>query len=170
MKKIPHESKRIQQLISDLTTTKSAISSLVHGIRFLDILRGLGIYYAVGDHVHVVVVALIANVLAITMAFLTYKIFVFRTKGNWLVEYFRAYVVYGTTAVFGIGLLWFLVDGVGLQFWLAQGLAILITVVVSYIGHSRFTFRRQEYSGPRRPRGHPIVVGRRRGESKKQAC
>jgi putative flippase GtrA len=148
VKKLPHESKRILELIGELGSDK--IRYLIAGAwnTIFGYFTGLGIYYSVGDHLHVLVVALMANVLAITMAFLTYKIFVFRTKGNWLVEYFRAYVVYGTTAVVGIGLLWFLVDGVGLQFWLAQGLAILITVVVSYIGHSRFTFRRQENAGP----------------------
>jgi len=148
MNKIPHESRTLQQLISDLDNDK--IRYLIAGAwnTIFGYVSGLSIYYAVGDHVHVVFVALIANVLAITMAFLTYKIFVFRSKGNWLVEYFRAYVVYGATAVLGIGLLWILVDGANVPFWLAQGLAIFITVVVSYIGHSRFTFRRQENSGP----------------------
>ena len=104
-------------------------------------LCGVGLYYGFGGQVHVLIIGVVANILAITMAFLTYKLFVFRTKGNWLAEYFRTYLVYGTTAVIGIALLWLLVDGFGTPFWLAQGLAIVITVVVSYIAHSRFTFR-----------------------------
>jgi putative flippase GtrA len=107
---------------------------------------GLVLYYGLGGREHVVAVGIVANILAITMAFLTYKMFVFRTKGNWLSEYFRAYLVYGATAVIGIGLLWLLVDGLNVGFWIAQGLVILITVVVSYVSHSRFTFRRTRSS------------------------
>jgi len=102
---------------------------------------GLVLYYGLGGRVHVVMVGVLANLLAITMAFMTYKLFVFRTKGNWLAEYFRAYLVYGATAILGIGLLWILVDGAGFPFWLAQGLVIVITVIVSFVSHSRFTFR-----------------------------
>jgi putative flippase GtrA len=71
----------------------------------------------------------------------TYKMFVFQTKGNWLAEYLRTYLVYGGIAIVGIGLLWILVDGLVLPFWIAQGLVIAVTVVISYLSHSRFTFR-----------------------------
>lgn len=103
---------------------------------------GLLFYYVMGGRDHVVFVGVAANICAITMAFFTYKVFVFRTKGNWLVEYLRCYLVYGGSAAMGIGLLWLAVDGLGLPFWMAQGLVVLVTVVVSYLGHSRFTFRR----------------------------
>lgn len=108
---------------------------------------GLGLYYGLEGHLHVVMVGILANVLAITMAFITYKLFVFRTKGNWLVEYLRAYLVYGATGVISIGLLWLLVDGADLPFWIAQGLAIVITVIASYVFHSRFTFKRTPLKG-----------------------
>lgn len=111
-------------------------------------LCGVGLYYGFGGQVHVLIIGVVANILAITMAFLTYKLFVFRTRGNWLAEYFRTYLVYGTTAIIGIALLWLLVDGFGTPFWLAQGLAIVITVVISYLAHSRFTFRTSQKSKP----------------------
>lgn len=101
------------------------------------------LYYLLRAHFNVVEIAVIGNVIAITMAFLIYKIFVFQTKGNWISEYLRAYVVYGGTAILGIGLLWILVDGLTLPFWIAQGLVIALTVVISYLSHSRFTFRQQ---------------------------
>ena len=102
---------------------------------------GLALYYGFEGRVHVVEVGIMANVLAITMAFVTYKLFVFRTKGNWLVEYFRAYLVYGATGIMSIGLLWLLVGGFGLPFWLGQGLTLVLTVVASYVFHARFTFK-----------------------------
>lgn len=118
------------------------IRYLVAGVwnTFFGYIVGLALFYGFDGRVHVVMIGVMANILAITMAFLSYKLFVFRTKGNWLSEYFRAYLVYGATGIISIGLLWLLVDGVGLPFWLGQGMAIVITVVTSYIFHARFTF------------------------------
>jgi len=105
---------------------------------------GVGLYNALSPAVHVLIIGAIANVLSISMSFLTYKLFVFRTKGGWLREYVRTYIVYGGASLLGILLLWLLVDGCGLKIWLAQAGVIVFTVVVSYTGHSRFTFRRVE--------------------------
>jgi len=104
----------------------------------------LVLYHFLIEYVHIVIVALIAHFFAITMAFLTYKLFVFRTKGNWWKEYFRSYLVYGNTILVSIGMLWLMVDFLGVPFWIAQGLIILVTVILSYIGHSRFTFSIQQ--------------------------
>lgn len=84
---------------------------------------------------------MIANVLAISMSFLTYKLFVFRTHGNWLREYLRCYVAYGGMSIVSIALFTALVDGLRQSVWLAQALTILITVGVSYFAHKTFTFK-----------------------------
>jgi putative flippase GtrA len=101
---------------------------------------GLGLLYGLSPAVHVLVIGAIANVLAITVSFTTYKLYVFRTRGRWIEEYFRSYLVYGGMAVVGTLVLWILVDGLRLPMWLAQGLAVVLTVVISYLGHSRYTF------------------------------
>jgi putative flippase GtrA len=103
---------------------------------------GVGLYLALSPLLHILVIGVIANFLAITVSFTTYKHLVFRTHGHWLEEYLRSYVVYGGTAVLGIMLLWLLVDGLRLPIWVAQGIAMLLTVIVSYFGLARFTFRR----------------------------
>ena len=102
---------------------------------------GVVLYYAFSRYLHITVIALLANILAITMAYLTYKLFVFQTQGNWLSEYFRSYLVYGGMALLGIGFLWVMVDGLNIPFWLAQGLVVVATVIISYFSHSRFTFK-----------------------------
>ncbi len=103
---------------------------------------GVGLYLALSPLLHILVIGVIANILAITVSFTTYKHLVFHTHGHWLEEYLRSYVVYGGTAVLGIMLLWLLVDGLRLPIWVAQGIAMLLTVIVSYLGHARFTFHR----------------------------
>ena len=101
---------------------------------------GVGLYYVLSPTLHILLIGAISSVLAISVSFTTYKLFVFRTRGHWLTEYLRSYVIYGGMALLGIILLWVLVDGMRLPIWLVQGVSIL-SVVISYMGHARFTFR-----------------------------
>ena len=102
---------------------------------------GVYLYVALSQQLHVTVIAVIANILTITMSFLTYKLFVFKTTGNWLIEYSRSYLVYGSMALLSVGLLWALVDYLSVNIWCAQALVIMLTVGISYFSHRFFTFR-----------------------------
>ncbi len=95
------------------------------------------------------VAAVLANVLAITMAYVSYKLVVFRTKGNYLREYLRFYVIYGASAVAGIALLPVFVALVGAFAgksdavpYVAQALLMPLLVLGSFVGHKTFSFRR----------------------------
>ena len=107
-------------------------------------LLGVALYYTLSPRFHILFIGCIANVLAITVSFTTYKYFVFQTKDHWLSEYLRSYLVYGGMALIGIVLLWFLVDRLHLSILFAQAIAIIVTVIFSYLGHSLFTFREQK--------------------------
>ena len=52
-----------------------------------------------------------SNLIAITVAYFGYKFFVFKTKGNYLVEWFRCILVYGSGMLPGLVLLPLLVGG-----------------------------------------------------------
>ena len=86
-------------------------------------------------------IGVIINIINISFSFITYKFFVFKTKNNWIAEYFRCYIVYGFSAILGVVFLALFVDYLKIEFWIASGLVIIMTPVVSYIGHSRFSFR-----------------------------
>ena len=109
---------------------------------FFGYFSSLLIYHFYYETFGIIFVGLISNVIAISMSFTTYKIFVFKTKGNWWAEYIRCYLVYGFTAILGIIGLWVLVDILQMQFWLAQLFLLFIAVIISYVGHSRFTFKK----------------------------
>jgi putative flippase GtrA len=90
----------------------------------------------------------LANVVSITFAFVGYKYFVFRTKGNVLREYFRTYVVYGTSMLVGLALLPMLVFALGsvvhpvsLVPYVAQAICTVLVVFVSFFAHKKFSFR-----------------------------
>lgn len=101
----------------------------------------VGLYYILSPALHIIVISALANILAISMSFATYKVFVFRTTGNWWREYARSYVVYGSAAVIGTVILWLLVDVFHIRIWLAQAGTMGAVVVLSYFAHDRFTFR-----------------------------
>ena len=91
--------------------------------------------------------ALLGTVVCITVSFLGYKIFVFRTRGNFLREYLRCYVVYGTSTIVNLALLPVLVTVLNLYVepqvyspYIAGAILTAGTVVVSFIGHQRYTF------------------------------
>jgi putative flippase GtrA len=92
------------------------------------------------SRVHYLLLGVVANVLAITNAYVVHKFFVFKTKGRYLREYLRYYVVYGTTAVCGLGLLALLVGGFGLNLYLAQAGVLALQVVASFVWHRQFSF------------------------------
>lgn len=83
-----------------------------------------------------------ANILAITNAFICYKLFVFKTRGSLLREYFRFYVVYGGAALLGFVLMYILVDGLGFNPVAAQFLCVPISIVLSYVSHRNYSFRK----------------------------
>lgn len=94
-----------------------------------DIVAAL-LYYALARWLHIVMIGVIANVICITEAFIVYKLLVFRSRGRWLTEYLRCYVIYGGDALIGIAGLWLLVDVVGVPFWIAQGFLMVVGVVL----------------------------------------
>lgn len=92
--------------------------------------------------------SLLSSVLSITVAYLGYKWFVFKTKGNYLREWGRAVAVYGSTILLGLALLPMLVFSIrrlGVQPktapYLAGAVVTGITVVVSFFGHRHISFK-----------------------------
>jgi putative flippase GtrA len=106
--------------------------------------RGLGSYsymYA----------AVLANVIAISVAFLGYKWFVFRTRGNYLIEWIRCFGVYSSSALIGLAGLPILVPILRHVLhrpdyapYIAGAILTLLTVLFSFLGHKNFSFRQQQ--------------------------
>ncbi len=111
-------------------------------VAFNYLFRGIGIY---GSEI----ASLLSNIIAITVAFLGYKWFVFRTQGNYLREWLRCLSVYGTSMVFALVMLPPLT--LALRHWfgrsqlasnVAAAILTVVTVAASYFGHKYFSFRR----------------------------
>jgi putative flippase GtrA len=100
----------------------------------------IGLYLLMQPYLHIVLIGIVTNIITVTLSFLTYKYFVFKTNGNWTKEYIRSYSVYGVSIILGIFLIWILVDFVKVSFWIAQGVVLFMTALFSYFGHKNYTF------------------------------
>ena len=92
--------------------------------------------------------SLISSVLNITVSFLGYKWFVFKTRGNYLREWLRCLTVYSGSIALGLLLLVPTVFAVReLTGWpdaapyIAGALILGVQVILSFVGHKRFSFR-----------------------------
>lgn len=90
----------------------------------------------------------------ITVSFFGYKLFVFRSSGNWLHEYLRSFIVYlpamaiGAVAIAPLTAMLGHVDRV--RTWapyIAGALIQGVTVIVSFFGHKRITFQQKGRPG-----------------------
>ena len=101
----------------------------------------LALYYPLVAKIHYIIIFVMANIISITNAYIGYKIFVFKTRGNYWREYLRFYVVYGGAMALNLALLPICVELFHLSPPLAQAGLIFINVIFSYYGHKKFSFR-----------------------------
>ncbi len=99
------------------------------------------LYYLFRSAAHYMILLVISNILSITNAYLSYKYFVFKTKGNFMKEYSRFYVVYGAAFIANLVLLPVFVELLRIHPLISQALIIILTVIISYFGHKHFSFK-----------------------------
>jgi putative flippase GtrA len=90
----------------------------------------------------------LASIISITVAFLGYKWFVFRTHGNYLAEWARCIGVYGTSTLLGLAAMPLLVELLHhvltrreLASYIAGAIVTGITIVFGFFGHKNVSFR-----------------------------
>ena len=107
-------------------------------------LVGVGLFSLLSQTLTTILIAILANLVAISMTFLTYKLFVFRTEGNWLREYLRSYITYGTTAILGIFFFWFFIEILKVSIWATQVVITIATIIISYFINKYFIFTKNK--------------------------
>jgi putative flippase GtrA len=100
-----------------------------------------------GAHAYLLA-SLLANLVAISVAFLGYKWFVFRTRGNYLREWLRCMAVYSTTILVTLAGMPIVVTLLRhTRFgkhapYIAAAVMALVTIALGYLGHKHISFRR----------------------------
>ena len=99
--------------------------------------------------------SLLSSVLNITVSFLGYKWFVFKTKGNYVREWARCLMVYSGGIVLGLALLpptvflvGYLTDRPRAAPYIAGAFVLGLQVILSFLGHKTFSFKDGRSRGP----------------------
>jgi putative flippase GtrA len=88
--------------------------------------------------------AVLSNILAIINAYIFHKHITFQSpvRGRGIfIEFARFFSTYLFSAIMGLILLPVFVEALGIEPKISAALLIPITTIISYIGHSRFSFR-----------------------------
>ena len=92
----------------------------------------------------------VSSIINIGFSFLTYKLFVFRTRGNYLPEFLRSLTIYlpslalNTLLVAPLTAVYEHWLGHGKPaVYLAMATILIVTIVFSFFGHKRVTFRQK---------------------------
>jgi putative flippase GtrA len=96
--------------------------------------------YLLGDHLHYLVVVVLAWPIAVLNAYLGYRYIVFRSRGPVLRELPRFSLVYLATLVVNLALLPVALRLLPFNIYVVQALFTGVVVVCSYLGHKYFSF------------------------------
>lgn len=119
---------------------------LVGGVNFA---FGLAVFVALqvalGEAIGYAAVFCIAWVINVTESYALNRMFVFRVRGAIVRDYLRFCLVQLVGAALNLGGLVIAVDGFGLSVLVAQTFLFPTVVVVTFLGHKLFSFRRSRH-------------------------
>lgn len=100
------------------------------------------LYLAFAQSLHYLIIAVVAQAVAVSQAFVFHRRFVFQSAGNWKAEFLRYNL--SVTGIFLLGLvgLSVCVEQFGFNPLLAQAVVTGISVVISYLVHREYSFRK----------------------------
>lgn len=100
-----------------------------------------GLYLLAANRVHYLIVTAVAHFINIMQAYVMHRWLVFRSDDKIAMEFLRFNASYVGTFVFGLLAMLLLVETASLSPPVAQAVVILMNVILSYVLHSRVTFR-----------------------------
>jgi short-subunit dehydrogenase/putative flippase GtrA len=130
--------KFLRQIISDPKKQKYLLVGLWNTIAAYTLFAGL--YFYLQNYLNYLIILSISQICGLTNAYFSYKFFVFKTKGNFIKEYIRFCLVYGTTFVANLILISIFVGFLGLNIYFCQAIISIFVVVLAYLGHEYFSF------------------------------
>lgn len=99
------------------------------------------LFWFLRDSINEFVIISISTVVGITNAFISHRLFTYRSKGPWIKEYLRFYVVYSGQMILNVILFGLFVRYLKFNPYITQaGIAIVLTAF-SYYGHKHFSFK-----------------------------
>lgn len=140
---------RALEMLRDLLSRREVLFLLVGGTNTV---LGLAVfallYWLWGDTLHYLGALVLAYAVGIAVGFTLQRRFVFRVRGNVLLDLVRYTGVQAVALALNSAVLPVLVEAAGLPVLPAQVVSLVVVVVATYFAHLLFSFRRPE---PERP-------------------
>jgi putative flippase GtrA len=89
---------------------------------------------------HYIVILIINHFISVINSFLSMKIFVFKTRGNYFAEYLKCNITYLVSLGINMSMLYLLVSILSLNLYISQLACIVLVVVITYFMHQKFSF------------------------------
>ena len=131
------------QVVRDQRVAFLSIGAVNTGVGFLCF---AGFLALLGQQ-HYMATLVCAHIVSVLIAFVLYRYVVFRVRGHLLRDLWRFETVYLVALAVNLALLPLLVQLAHLPVLLAQALILVVTALISWVGHKHFSFRRTEASG-----------------------
>jgi putative flippase GtrA len=98
------------------------------------------LYLLAAEHLHYLIIAVIAHFVAVTQSYVMQRRLVFRSDAPVPGEFLRFNASLIGTLLFGLLAIYLLVEAAALSPLVAQAIVILTSVILSYVLHSRLSF------------------------------
>lgn len=102
----------------------------------------LALYLAFGARCHYLILSSVAHILSVLVAFCGQRTLVFRSAQPWPREFIRYNISLLFSFLTGLLSLYVLVEFAGLTPSVGQAITVVVTVVISYLAHRHFSFKR----------------------------
>lgn len=90
---------------------------------------------------HYTVIAILSYIISVLNSYTTYKLFVFKTKGNVLHEIIKANITYISTFFLSLSLMFLSITILKINKVLAFNIVSVVIVTITYFAHNFFTFK-----------------------------
>ena len=81
--------------------------------------------------------------ITINVSFITMRYYVFQSHGNWHKEWLKAWSVYIFLYLINAPILTFMMTVLGWSTWLAQGVYLIFSTIITFILHKYYSFRKK---------------------------
>ena len=85
---------------------------------------------------------IIQYILTINVSFITMRYYVFQSHGNWHKEWMKAWSVYIFLYLINAPILTFMMAVLGWSTWLALGVYLIFSTIITFILHKYYSFRK----------------------------
>ena len=110
-------------------------------LNLLNVLFGLLLKDILSSVVIANLALIIQYILTINVSFVTMRYYVFQSHGNWRKEWLKAWSVYIFSYLINAPVLTFMMAVFGWSTWLAQGLYLIFSTIITFILHKYYSFR-----------------------------